>query len=370
MEPFKWGSQFITGIAEVDTQHQSLVSMMNNFGEAIAENKQDNKLFHATLKEVGDYAESHFNLEKKLMHERQLDHRHVKNHLRKHHEFLIDIQNLANTLDGDNAEDCCSFYEYLVNWLAYHVLGTDKNMALQIAAIKNGTSPSDAYLREEQETSSSTEPLLAAVTGLVALVSKRNKALSELNRTLEKRVAERTKELLRSNEQLEKISITDHLTQLPNRRYAINQLDLLWKESLERKLPLSCLMIDADGFKTINDSYGHDAGDVVLQCLAKELQDSVRSDDIVCRLGGDEFLIICPNTNLEGALHLGEQTREKVASLKVEAGTGFWLGSVSIGVACTGPLMKSIDDLIKAADDAVYLAKRDGRNCVRCKNDQ
>lgn len=126
-------------------------------------------------------------------------------------------------------------------------------------------------------------------------------------------------------------------------------------------------MIDADNFKTINDSYGHDAGDVVLQRLAKELQHVVRTDDIVCRLGGDEFFIVCPNTNLEGALHLGEQARSNVVALKVKAGKGFWYGSVSIGAACINAEMQNIDVLIKEADEAVYEAKNDGRNCVRSK---
>ncbi len=124
-------------------------------------------------------------------------------------------------------------------------------------------------------------------------------------------------------------------------------------------------MVDADDFKAINDTYGHDAGDTVLQRLAQELQHAVRSDDVVCRLGGDEFLIICPDTDMAGALYLGEQTRTKVAALKVNAGSGFWHGSVSIGVASSGPAIADIDALIKEADLAVYRAKKDGRNCVR-----
>lgn len=365
MESFKWGPQFVTGISEIDDQHKSLVTMINNFGEALADNTLTETFLSSTFEELSTYAQAHFDAEEKLMTDMQLDLRHIKSHISQHSDFINDITNLIVTIDVDKTEECRSLFEYLLHWLAYHILVADKNMSLQISAIENGLDPTEAFQKEEKKASSSTEPLLVALSGLFALISKRNKALIELNRTLEIRVKERTKELSRANEELEIISVTDHLTQLPNRRFAMGQLDLLWAEATRLKQPLACLMIDADGFKTINDTYGHDAGDVVLQRLAKELKNSVRSDDIVCRLGGDEFFIICPNTNLEGALHLGGQVREKVAALKVAAGDGFWFGSVSIGVACTNTNIRNTDALIKAADEAVYIAKKEGRNCVR-----
>jgi len=125
------------------------------------------------------------------------------------------------------------------------------------------------------------------------------------------------------------------------------------------------MMIDADHFKEVNDTYGHDAGDDVLRGLAKELQGSVRSDDIVCRLGGDEFLIICPNTGLKGGMTIAELTRKKVADLRIQTGDGNWHGSISVGVAVRLSTMNHHEELIKIADDGVYAAKRDGKNCVR-----
>lgn len=365
MESFKWGPDFITGLPEVDDQHKMLVKMINNYGEAIAENHINEDLLYSTFRELAAYAQSHFETEEKIMTDMALDIRHIKSHLNQHSDFVNDISSLIDTIDTDKPEDYKTLFEYLVHWLAYHILGCDKNMTRQLTAIKNGMSPKDAFTQEEKEANSSTEPLLVALNGLFALVSKRNKTLIDFNRTLERRVSERTKELLQANEALKVISVTDHLTQLPNRRFAMGQFELLWKESLKADQPLSCLMIDADGFKTINDTYGHDAGDIVLKRLARELQHAVRSDDIVCRLGGDEFIIICPNTSLKGAVQLGEQTRKNIAALKVEAGDGYWHGSVSIGVACTNSSISNVDGLIKAADESVYLAKKDGRNCVR-----
>ena len=130
------------------------------------------------------------------------------------------------------------------------------------------------------------------------------------------------------------------------------------------------MVIDADGFKTINDTFGHDAGDAVLKRLARELQHSVRSDDIVCRMGGDEFLIICPNTPLEGALLIAEQTRDNIARLRVPAGDGVWPGSISVGVAANDNDINSIGSLLKAADDAVYMAKNAGKNCVKTRQEK
>ena len=124
------------------------------------------------------------------------------------------------------------------------------------------------------------------------------------------------------------------------------------------------MMIDADGFKGINDSYGHEAGDEVLRQLSLSLKEAVRTDDMVCRLGGDEFLIVCANTPLDGALRTAEKVRSEVANLRVAAGTGAWQGSISVGVAVRQPDMLNIEDLLKTADEGVYIAKRNGRNQV------
>lgn len=364
MESFKWGEQFITGLPEVDTQHHNLVTMVNEFGSVIAENSSTREYLLGMFQKLADYAIEHFDTEEQLMGDAGVDIRHVTAHVSQHTDFVTEVSSIAESIEDTKHDESQVLLDYLIHWLAFHILGTDQNMARQIDEIEAGASPEESYEKGERGLSSSTEPLVLALTGLFTLVSKRNRALRDLNTTLEARVAERTEELVRANEMLQKISMTDHLTELPNRRYAMKQLQLLLYEMSDSE-PLSCMMIDADGFKAINDTYGHDAGDTVLKRLAQELKYSVRSDDIVCRLGGDEFIVICPQTNLEGALILAEQTRNKIASLQVSAGDGFWYGSASIGVACTEPDISEISSLLKAADKAVYEAKRSGRNCVR-----
>ena len=368
MESFKWGSQFLTDIPEVDEQHYKLVSLLNRYGAALAENALEREIVDRTFGELAAYAREHFDTEEKLMASIPLDQRHIEHHSVGHRNFVDEVTILAKTIEPGKEEDYRLLLEFLIQWLAYHILRIDQVMARQIESVRNGTSPADAYQSEERELDDSSAPLLAALSGLFSQVSKRNKALVELNKTLEVRVEERTDELVRANRELEIISVTDHLTGLPNRRFAMRQMRLFINETIQNGEPLACLMIDADGFKDVNDSHGHDAGDVVLQKLSRELQHSVRSDDIVCRLGGDEFLVICPNTSQTGAMNIGEHIRTRIADLHVAAGDGFWRGSVSIGVGVSIPGLEDVDSLLKSADKAVYIAKKDGRNCVRSWN--
>jgi len=186
-----------------------------------------------------------------------------------------------------------------------------------------------------------------------------------LNQNLELKIEERTQSLYAANQKLGELAATDVLTGLSNRRHALQMLQKLWEESVENGNSLACMMIDADRFKEINDNYGHDAGDIVLCELAKNLKYAVRTDDIVCRLGGDEFLIICPNTDEEGAMHIATLTHKQISALRVLVDGGAWQGSISVGVAEKTAAMKGVEDLIKAADRGVYAAKEAGKNCLK-----
>lgn len=369
MDVFKWNGDFETGQAEVDRQHQQLVDIINRFGDLLLQNRLKASDFTQAFTEILSYTEQHFDEEEQLMQQFNIDPRHRQQHGAEHANFLYELNYLQQDPDFCNQDSGHVFLQFLNNWLAYHLLGSDKSLSRQIEAIKAGQNPVSAYEESVAETSGSTGSLLAALSNLLQQVSERNRQLLEMNRTLEQKVAERTRELSTANRNLEELARTDVLTGLPNRRHAMHGLAQLWKESSAAKTPLSCLMIDADGFKEINDNYGHDAGDNVLRRLSSALRDAVRTDDIVCRLGGDEFLVICPDTPLDGALHIAELTRIAVTGLKVPLRRGFWHGSISIGVATRTTQMNTPDDLIKQADRGVYEAKHAGRNCVRTAGD-
>jgi two-component system cell cycle response regulator len=169
-------------------------------------------------------------------------------------------------------------------------------------------------------------------------------------------------ELAVSNRRLQEAALTDALTGLPNRRYMIERMQQEWAASSRNKRPVTCIVIDVDQFKHINDSHGHDVGDVVLRQTATALKGALRTQDVISRIGGDEFLVICPDTSLGAAQICAERMRKAVAALQISAGTLQLNGSVSIGVAVRDETMKDADALIKCADRSVYLAKQRGRN--------
>lgn len=365
MNSFTWDKNFETGIDSVDEQHQYLVGFINHYGNLLSENTLSIDDISVALLDLTRYAEFHFKEEESLMRERGVFSLHIEEHVKVHRMFMQDIYSMQAFILEEDQLSARQLLDFLIHWLAYHILGIDQNMARQVAAIEEGATPLQAFEVEEKQNDSSTVPLLAALKGLFEQVSERNKQLLRFNQLLESKVEERTAELKRANKQLEELSLTDSLTKLPNRRSAFKQLAVHWQDSKEFGTPLVCIMIDADHFKCINDTCGHDAGDLVLQTLARELKNSFRNDDIVCRLGGDEFLIICPHTDLKGGMYVAEITRQKVSELQVETGNQIWIGSISVGVAELTQAFGSINELIKAADESVYLAKNSGKNSVR-----
>ncbi len=171
-------------------------------------------------------------------------------------------------------------------------------------------------------------------------------------------------ELAVTNRQLQEVALTDTLTGLRNRRYAIDRMEQEWASAMRSSRPLSCMIIDFDRLKEINDSFGHDAGDLALQRAADALRNCLRGQDVICRIGGDEFLAICPGSGLDAAIACARRLCEAVAriSLRVE-GSPLSL-SVSIGVAELDKTASDVDALMKLADQGAYLAKEGGRNAV------
>ena len=172
-------------------------------------------------------------------------------------------------------------------------------------------------------------------------------------------------ELASSNQRLQQLALTDPLTNLPNRRFANDHLQRQWALALRNQSALSCMMVDIDYFKQVNDTYGHKVGDDVLKQVAHALQASIRKEDVVCRLGGEEFLVICPGFQAAEFYRYAERLRENVAALAFTDGAGknFKL-TVSIGVASKSSDLASPEALLQLADKRLYAAKEKGRNCT------
>lgn len=158
---------------------------------------------------------------------------------------------------------------------------------------------------------------------------------------------------------------TDVLTELPNRRYAIKRLEQEWADAVRLERPLAVLVVDIDHFKDINDRYGHDVGDDVLRSTASMLRARTRRADVVCRLGGEEFLVINVNSDAYGAAMCAERLRSAVESNLVKSRGFEGRVTISIGLSTRGEGASSVHELLKAADQAVYAAKAAGRNTVR-----
>lgn len=176
--------------------------------------------------------------------------------------------------------------------------------------------------------------------------------------------------LAESNEKLNQVATTDALTGMLNRRAVLEHLTQFWHLSKRHDHSLSCIMLDLDRFKACNDTYGHDVGDLVLKETGKILSDTVRSGEIVARLGGEEFLIICPQATEKDAAVCAQRIRQAIESMVVQSDYHKLQITASLGVAQTTPEMNSQDDLLKAADSALYAAKDAGRNTVCYASDK
>lgn len=171
-----------------------------------------------------------------------------------------------------------------------------------------------------------------------------------------------------NRERLRVAGLTDSLTGLYNRRHLQHRLTQEVTRAQRYGQTLSCLFVDADRFKDINDRYGHAAGDQALIALAQRLRTRLRASDLPTRFGGEEFAVLLPETDLQNALLLAEQIRSEIAAETVTLETGEAITmTVSIGVAeldLQDQRPQAGDGLLQAADDAVYQAKAAGRNCV------
>jgi diguanylate cyclase (GGDEF)-like protein/PAS domain S-box-containing protein len=160
---------------------------------------------------------------------------------------------------------------------------------------------------------------------------------------------------------IEKISETDSLTGIANRKKLDDVLYTEWARYLRYKKPFSILLFDLDYFKQVNDEFGHLEGDKVLIRVAESVQMHLRASDAFGRWGGEEFLVILPETDLEHAAVVAEKLRLAVSQITGLASTSL---SASFGVACTGEHMERVETLIRLADEALYFAKENGRNRV------
>lgn len=190
----------------------------------------------------------------------------------------------------------------------------------------------------------------APVTAYAPPADHRADALARENATLRAEI-----------ERLRSLALTDPLTGLPNRRYLDQRLDAEVTRAARYQQPLSVLVIDVDDFKRVNDVWGHDKGDEVLAWVARFLRSQLRTCDVVCRTGGDEFIAILPGTSNEGARALRDRIAETLSVLRRGSGREDHPIRMSIGHASLGPGTGDPASLVAAADHAMYRLKGRGK---------
>jgi diguanylate cyclase (GGDEF)-like protein len=172
-------------------------------------------------------------------------------------------------------------------------------------------------------------------------------------------------ELARANESLLRMSQIDGLTGVDNRRHIEERLTEMYEHSARLNEPMAVVMCDVDHFKSVNDTYGHPAGDAVLRQVAEVLRETAREIDRVGRYGGEEFLVLLPGANVQDAVAFAERVRQAVAERSFTYDGGVVRRTLSAGVAAwPHPEVRHQEALVKSADDALYVAKESGRNRV------
>ena len=165
------------------------------------------------------------------------------------------------------------------------------------------------------------------------------------------------------NDSLQRVSRTDPLTELPNRRAMMEELRSEMARSVREGTPMVVIMADVDRFKRINDTYGHEAGDTVLQGLGQGLQRALRAYDVCARWGGEEFLVLLPGTDAADAMGVAEKLRKAAASVMVPVGEEKVSVTLSLGVAALAA-GDTLNALLRRADERMYEAKRRGGDHV------
>lgn len=205
---------------------------------------------------------------------------------------------------------------------------------------------------------------LVALLAVWLIWQIRTRNLHQQNSRLNQLVRQRTTDLEQANLALNQQARTDFLTRLPNRLAFSEQFELLQRQAIRQKSPFTLVLLDIDHFKTINDTYGHDAGDVVLSKVAQTLNQRLRQRDVLARWGGEEFILLLPETSAQGALIICEELRQSLMQLMIEYNQQQIAVTATLGIAQLDDVQLELVRWQSAADIALYQGKKTGRNKV------
>jgi two-component system cell cycle response regulator len=275
-------------------------------------------------------------------------------------EHTVDVEPNPNEALFRLAEDSYDLVVVSLNLQEFDGL----RLCSQIRSLERTRNLPILALAESDNTAKLARGLEIGVNDYLVRPIDKNEMLARVRTQIKKK---RYTERLRDNMQMSiELAITDGLTGLFNRRYMETHLGTLVDQSSARGKPITVLVLDIDYFKAINDSYGHDAGDDVLREFALRIRKATRNIDLACRYGGEEFVIVMPETDMAVATAVAERLRRRIATepFAIQKGARHLEVTISIGIAALSGVDDNAATILKRADQALYRAKRDGRNRV------
>lgn len=348
MNAFEWDERFKTGLDRVDDQHFHLVELVNRVAEIAEDGNATEQDLQSIFNQLAEYAHSHFAEEELLMERLNLDPRHVLMHKSQHADFIKQVNSIWQHRDiVDNQIPV--LHGFLSAWLVAHILGVDHGMSRMVTDIEGGFASDIAWQREAERHGDNNETiLLNAMKQLYSVVAKQNRLLSAAN-----------KKLVEAMQELESSAHMDALTGLPNRALFQDRLHQTLARAKRHQQMFGLLFIDIDRFKQVNDRFGHAIGDGLLQRVVDRLKSSSRQSDAIGRWGGDEFLVLLPETNsLESALHVAAKLEASISQKPLVIDGCTCNVSLSIGHAIFPDDGETPEELISLADQRMYLQKR------------
>lgn len=372
MSTSKWQQNFSTGHPLIDAQHYKLIEMIDYMQHKIDldDNVQNALLLDSILK-FNKHIKKHFNTEESLMKIYSVDIRHCESHIEQHRDFENEISYYMNNFkNGNTKKDIEEMIVFALKWIEFHILTSDFELMSQIDYISTeGYQPSAAFNLINDQCDLNSYQYSNSLKAIYHQQFKRKIMLENEIYNLLKQLKGKDKKINSLKEQLNNAMFLDILTGLPNRRYALEELGKLTHEWKRYGTVFSVLFIDVDNFKSVNDKYGHDYGDMLLQWLSIFLEKNTRKNDIVCRLSGDEFIILCPHTDTSSALKIGQHLNKKCTHSSQNISL-YWKPSLSIGVATVSKNYSTPSAILKQADAAMYISKKNGGGITTFNSNQ
>lgn len=362
LEIFPWNENFATGIEEIDIQHKKLIELLNNLANTLTQEKIVE--VEETFNKLAEYADFHFKSEEEVWKKYLKDDVLVHEHKDSHESFLPKILELQKkNSDKTYYEIVEDVLLFLIRWLAFHIIDEDRRLALIIHAIKDGCQFNEAKFLADKEMGGSMRSLIDAILSMYD-----NLSLKAINLIRERKARLKAQKELRDiNKKLERLSITDQLTSLYNRRHFDDTFNLELKKAVRNKTSLSLIIFDIDFFKKLNDTYGHAKGDEALIRVSRCLLNTCkRPNDYCFRIGGEEFAVIISNEDEKSAIGLCKLLQKNVNALNIpnkDSKLGYL--TISMGLASLYPTVDdTVDSITKLADDRLYFAKKKGRDTI------